>query len=191
MVDANVAGFETYASFLDRLSALFQKMDERYAATAAYYGFVCAGCTESCCETRFYHHTLLELMYLHRGLQTLEPEARRIVCDCAQKTARTVHSSAGRVMCSLNQDGQCLLYAYRPMICRLHGIPHELRHPVKGVIRSPGCHEFEAHHVQKPYAPFDRTPLYRELAQLESSLRQETGFREKIKMTIPEMIIHN
>ncbi|MEZ4577213.1 MAG: hypothetical protein R2861_04100 [Desulfobacterales bacterium] len=34
-----------------------------------------------------------------------------------------------RVMCPLNAGGRCILYSYRPMICRLHGIPHELQHP--------------------------------------------------------------
>ncbi len=188
----NANDFEIFMSFSDKISALFRKMDEDYAAAAERYGFICTGCTESCCQTLFYHHTLIEYTYLHAGLQTLETEDRRIIRDRAlNAVSRTVNQPAGPVMCPLNQDGRCRLYDYRPMICRLHGLPHELHHPVKGICRSPGCHEFEAHHAGKPYVPFDRTPLYRQLAELETSFRQETGFCEKIKMTITEMIIHD
>ncbi len=187
----NVGDFGTVASFSDKISALFRKMDEGYAAAAEHYGFVCAGCTESCCQTRFYHHTLIEYMYLHAGLKTLETEDRRIIRDRALNAVScTDNQPADHVMCPLNQDGRCRLYDYRPMICRLHGLPHELHHPVRGICRSPGCHEFEAYHAGKPYVPFDRTPLYRQLAELETSFRQKTGSCEKIKMTITEMIIH-
>jgi hypothetical protein len=74
------------------------------------------------------------------------------------------------------------------MICRLHGIPHELNHPVKGRAMGPGCQEFVIQCGEKSYLPFDRTPLYRELADLEKSFRQATGLNVKMKMTIAEML---
>lgn len=183
---------EMCTPYLDRLAAIFRKMDARYAETAGKYGFVCSGCTDSCCRTRFYHHTLIEYFYLKRGLDSLSSTDRERFFFRAQNVNSqwNLHSApAPGVMCPLNEAGRCRLYAHRPMICRLHGIPHELNHPVKGRTMGPGCNEFVIQCGEKPYAPFDRTSLYRELADLENAFRQETGLNVKIKMTIAEMLV--
>ncbi|MBI5593606.1 MAG: YkgJ family cysteine cluster protein [Deltaproteobacteria bacterium] len=181
-----------YEPYLDRLSAIFRKMDERYDETAGKYGFVCTGCMESCCKTRFYHHTLIEYFYLKRGLESLNSKDRMIIHSKALEVKSQWESPAtpdpSGVMCPLNEAGRCRLYAHRPMICRLHGIPHELNHPTKGRAIGPGCHEFVIQCGEKSYIPFDRTPLYQELADLEKSFRQETGLGVKMKMTIAEML---
>ncbi len=174
-----------YKPHLDRLAAIFRKMDERYDETAGEYGFVCTGCEDSCCQTRFYHHTLIEYFYLKSGLESLSSADRARI----HSRALNVNSKpAPGVMCPLNEDGRCRLYAHRPMICRLHGLPHELNHPIKGKAKGPGCHEFIIQCGGKSYIPFDRTPLYRELADLEKSFRQETGLSAKMKMTISDML---
>jgi len=181
-----------YTSYLDRLTAIFRKMDEHYDETAAKYGFVCSGCEDSCCRTRFYHHTLIEYFYLISGLESLNSTDRRMIHSRALdvNSQWEKHSAPSPVtMCPLNEAGQCRLYANRPMICRLHGLPHELNHPIKGRAIGPGCHEFVLNCSEKSYIPFDRTPLYRELSDLESSFRQETGLNFKMKMTIAEMLV--
>ena len=38
---------------------LFEQMDRAYDAAARNSGFVCNGCRDNCCLTRFYHHTLV------------------------------------------------------------------------------------------------------------------------------------
>ncbi|MFH0997068.1 MAG: hypothetical protein V1844_16470 [Pseudomonadota bacterium] len=180
-----------YEPYLDRLTAIFRKMDERYDETADKYGFVCSGCEDSCCQTRFYHHTLIEYFYLKSGLESLSSADRGMIHSRAlnvNSKGGTVSAPAPGVICPLNKDGRCRLYAHRPMICRLHGLPHELNHPVKGKAKGPGCHEFIIQCGEKSYIPFDRTPLYRELADLEKSFRQETGLCAKMKMTISEML---
>jgi Fe-S-cluster containining protein len=180
-----------YEPYLDRLAAIFGKMDECYDETAGKYGFVCTGCIDSCCRTRFYHYTLIEYFYLKRGLESLKSKDRMMIHSRALEVNsrwETHAAPAPGVMCPLNEAGRCRLYAYRPMICRLHGIPHELNHPIKGRAKGPGCHEFVLQCGEKPYIPFDRTPLYRELADLEKSFRQETGLSVKMKMTIAEML---
>jgi hypothetical protein len=74
------------------------------------------------------------------------------------------------------------------MICRLHGLPHEL-HPEGGqMVRGPGCNAFEQQCRKQPYVAFDRTPFYRRMAELERGLRQASGYGFKIKMTLAEMI---
>jgi hypothetical protein len=95
---------------------------------------------------------------------------------------------AGRHMCPLNFDGRCILYSYRPMICRLHGIPHEFQTSNHKVIHAPGCDAFTGQHGDAEYFNFDRTPFYTQMARLESELKQAMGNGNKLKMTIAEMI---
>ena len=92
-------------------------------------------------------------------------------------------------MCPLNLDEMCILYPYRPMICRLHGIPHELKRPEQKTIYGPGCETFDHRCGRRAYFEFDRTPFYQELAKLEQAVKQALGIAEKFKMTIAEMII--
>jgi hypothetical protein len=78
------------------------------------------------------------------------------------------------------------------MICRLHGIPHELHGPGGRVIRNPGCDEFFdqcRESGRTDYIQFDRTPFYRQMAMLEKELRQKTGYVDKIKLTIAQMLV--
>jgi Fe-S-cluster containining protein len=178
--------------YLERAAAIFRTMDQRYEETAATYGFVCSGCENSCCRTRFYHHTLIEYFYLISGLDSLNSIERAMIHSRALNVNSQwmTHSApAPATLCPLNEAGRCRLYAHRPMICRLHGIPHELHHPIKGRVIGPGCHEFVIQCGGKSYIPFDRTPLYQELADLEKAFRLETGLRFKMKMTIAEMLV--
>ena len=186
-----------YLPLLNRLEALFREMDRAYAAVADQYGFRCNGCADNCCLTRFSHHTLAEYLYLVEGLRSLESGVRQAV----QKQALAVEAGMAaadrrdepiRIMCPLNRDEQCMLYPYRPMICRLHGIPHELHRPGGNVIKNPGCDEFfdQCRESGKTeYVRFDRTPFYRQMAMMEKELRQKTGYSDKIKFTIAQMLV--
>lgn len=182
----------SYRPYLDRLADVFQQMDRGYDNASAEYGFVCSGCEESCCRTRFYHHTLIEYVYLFTGFDALPETERATIHTRAVQTNSywSIHSEpAAESMCPLNEDGRCRLYAFRPMICRLHGIPHELYHPARGKTMGPGCREFVRNCGAQAYVPFDRTPLYRDLAALEKSLRQQMGITAKIKMTVAEILL--
>ncbi|MBC2711972.1 MAG: hypothetical protein HGJ94_13580 [Desulfosarcina sp.] len=179
------------------MEALFCEMDRTYAAVADQYGFRCNGCADNCCLTRFYHHTLLEYLYLVEGMGTLESGVRQAI----RKQALTISAKMAdtdrrgetlRIMCPLNRDERCMLYPYRPMICRLHGIPHELHRPGGNVTKHPGCDAFfdqcrESGNTE--YIRFDRTPFYRQMATLEKELRLETGYADKIKLTIAQMLV--
>jgi Fe-S-cluster containining protein len=182
------------ASFLERLGRVFDQMDAAYEQAAAAYGFVCTGCADSCCRTRFHHHTVLEYLYLRKGFGEL-PADRRESIRANAAAGVAPHGQAGvsaaelRPMCPLNAEGRCLVYAYRPMICRLHGIPHELRFPGRSPQQSPGCEEFHRRCGRPNVHRLDRTPLYTELARLESECRQALGLQRKIRMTIAEMLL--
>ena len=181
-------------AFFDRLQSIFADMDRHYGAAAEYYGFHCNGCEDNCCRTRFYHHTYLEYLYIHTGLNKLTHQKKQEVQSRAALVRRQTEkadekATPVRLMCPLNSDGLCTLYIYRPMICRLHGIPHELRKPGQNVIRGPGCGMFAVQCSNKSYREFDRTPFYFEMAKLESELKQAVDLSGRIKMTIAEMII--
>ena len=62
--------------YLVKLEGIFEEMDRAYQAVASVYGFECRGCSDSCCLTRFYHHTLLEFMVLFEGFGSLAAEDR-------------------------------------------------------------------------------------------------------------------
>lgn len=177
------------------IAQLFRRMDQAYDQAAQSAGFVCNGCEDNCCLTRFYHHTLLEYLYLHAGLaqlpgtqqEQIRRQARSAVDQMAQVDQR---GEPVRVMCPLNVDGRCSLYAWRPMICRLHGIPHLLRRPDGSGLSGPGCDDFDAQCNAPVAVELDRTPLYVEMARLEQQVRRHMGFERKIRMTIAEMIVN-
>ena len=182
------------AAFLGRLRRLFDEMDAAYQRAAAAYGFVCSGCTDTCCRTRFHHHTLLEYLYLREGFRGL-PATRQASIRAKAATVIAQYGRAGmsgveaRPMCPLNAEDRCQVYAHRPMICRLHGIPHELRLPGRPPQQSPGCEEFHRRCGRSAGHLLDRTPLYKELARLEFECRQTLGLQRKIRMTIAEMLL--
>jgi len=184
---------KTYAPFLYRVKTIFAAMDKTYRKASDHYGFHCTGCEESCCFTRFFHHTLLEYFFIREGYKALGYEKQGEVAQKAQDVCRKTdpadeNGQPARLMCPLNVDGLCLTYANRPMICRLHGIPHELHGTNGGVMQGRGCDAFYQQCSQKELFTFDRTPFYVKMANLERELRQTVGMTQKIKMTIAQMI---
>lgn len=179
---------------LHQLETLYAEMDTAYDAAAAGYGFDCRGCEDSCCRSRFYHHTLAEVAGLLRGYIELPEKQREEIAARARDYCRALHTSEQRNrpldrLCPLNVDTRCLLYRQRPMICRLHGIPHTMRHPTRGVITGTGCHLCETSPGQSGGPPLDRTPLYTAMARLEKSLRQASGVDSPLRLTIAQMVL--
>lgn len=182
-------------AFLDRLKALYAQMDGAYGRVAAAHGFVCRGCEDNCCATRFHHHTLAECVGLWSGCLELEESAWKEVERRARSAAGPAGAGGpladrGEQMCPLNFDGRCIVYPVRPMICRLHGVAHEIRFPGRPVQTGPGCDVFEMHATArgKAYMPLDRTPLYLGMAALENDLRTHLGFTGRIHKTVAEVL---
>jgi Fe-S-cluster containining protein len=178
---------------LEELALLFESMDRAYRLCADRYGFVCNGCDNNCCRSRFFHHTLLEYSYIRQGLDQLPADLRRRVDQRARDALSLTDRAADggrprRTMCPLNEGGRCVLYAHRPMICRLHGIPHILRRPDGRHQTGPGCDDFVRRCGNSPNDRLDRTPLYARMALLEQRARRQMGFNEKIKMSIAQII---
>jgi Fe-S-cluster containining protein len=180
--------------FLIRLQKIFSDIDEQYRQKADYYGFNCRGCDDNCCRTLFFHHTYIEFFYLMEGVDNLPPDIRKSLYEKAKAAKRKIaemnqKEEPYRLMCPLNTSGLCILYDRRPMICRMHGIPHELRPPGKQTIFGPGCGAFSTRCGEKKYFPFDRTPFYIEMSNLEKELKQKLNISRKFKKTITHMLV--
>ncbi len=168
-------------------------MDKKYDEAAQYYGFECSGCRDNCCMTHFYHHTLLEYFYVAKSYSLLPDETgkemaekSKIACDQMKKCEKK--GERPRIMCPANFGGACLIYSGRPMICRLHGIPHETIR-LNNIIKGPGCGNFDIQNRGKKYSVFDRAPIYMKMARLEKSIKRELKIFKKIKMTVAQMIV--
>ena len=185
---------EKLTVFFDRLQGIFADMDRKFAIAAQHYGFQCRGCEDNCCLTRFHHHTFLEYLFVRRGFDSLNPPRQNAIRAKAEAVCRQTETAENmglpvRLMCPLNIDGMCTLYHYRPMICRLHGIPHELHKPGQPIVHGPGCGAFDKRCSDKSYFKFDRTRFYFEMASLENEFKQAAGLTGRIKLTIAEMIV--
>ena len=187
---------QDFADQFNRLEQINEAIDRAYTDVASQYGFHCSGCEDNCCLTRFYHHTYLEFLYLLKGYRGLERsqqidirEKAESVCSALREADAKNNDRSIRLMCPLNFDGFCCLYQYRPMICRMHGLPHELRRPDGRIIQGPGCAYLEQHYGKQATVSFDRTPFYQEMARLEKELRSLVHADTKIKMTVAEMIL--
>ncbi len=109
----------------------------------------CGNETRECCFD-YFDLQLIEVIYLiNKTNQTLTSETRLAVIETAVKISKKAkalrHSLCKNedhgcsvkhalidmyrkenILCPLNNDSQCLLYPYRPIRCRLHGIPEDL-----------------------------------------------------------------
>jgi len=170
-------------------------MDDAYARAAAEHDFLCAGCEESCCETLFFHHTLAESLALWAGVEALPEPAREALLERAGRVrqAEADHgpgSGTFRHPCPALEEGRCLLYEDRPMVCRLHGIGYTMVLPDGSCRTGPGCHAYEQRMAQSNVrpSPMDRTLLYRDMADLERELRLATGFSRRIPLTVAGLL---
>lgn len=188
-----------------RLAELYADMERAYAETAHATGLTCAGCEDNCCRTHFQHHTHVEWAYLWKGMLAL-PESRRaeylrrahdVVAQCEAARAAGV---VPRVMCPVNDDGLCGLYAHRLMICRMHGTRNVLLRPdgQRQVFR--GCHRFCGLTDGQPdeaVPTLDRTPFYRRLAELEmehcakgAGKGSSPRVSPRVSLTLAEMLVY-
>ena len=135
---------------LERYGKLLSKVDHWFAACLSRFPdeIACGrGCSE-CCRSLF-DITLLDAMLLRRGLDRLPDTLREDVlrkaearvsdlgqvwpefshpyilnCYPEEKWEEVLSDAADETPCVLlGEDGHCLLYDFRPMTCRLHGLP--------------------------------------------------------------------
>lgn len=183
-----------------RLQDIYEKMEQDYDKVAQQLYFSCSGCPDNCCDSYFLHHTYAEWAYLWVGFrelgQTKQEELKQRSSDYIEQCR--VAKNCGEqplVMCPLNEDGLCLLYKFRLLVCRTHGVPATMTRPDGQTMRFPGCFRCQQlvekkydNSIQPPHV--ERTPLLRQLVLLESELLDNRRhLLPKVKMTIAEMLV--
>ncbi|MCK5162512.1 MAG: hypothetical protein KAQ72_02275 [Desulfobacula sp.] len=174
------------------LADLYNTMDKTWNKVAAGYHFKCNGCEDNCCKSLFFHHTYIEKAYLLHGFNQLDHNKKEKILGratnyCKKTFPQNSEIKTLKIYCPVNKNGHCLLYLYRPMICRLHGLPHELSKPGCEPVKGPGCNA--GLFYDKAYIKFDRTPFYQQMAQIEMMFRQDLNKIGKIKETVAQMLI--
>ncbi|UCG78834.1 MAG: YkgJ family cysteine cluster protein [Nitrospirota bacterium] len=182
------------AQYLGRLAKIYGEIGQEYDKAAGKYGgFSCEGCTDNCCTTVFHHHTLIENLYLIEGFEGLDVKKKEEAVIRAKKYVEELSDhpfdmTELSIMCPLNVEGKCEAYEYRPLICRIHGMPGILHSP-KGTKEFDGCPVFMEQHGNSISHRIDRTSFYTDIAFIERDLREEMVFTEKHRKTIAEMIV--
>ncbi len=181
---------------ITQIAALYHRMEEEYDIVARALDFSCQGCPDNCCDSFFLHHTYTEWTYLRQGLFALSDDQQTVIKKRAQENLAACSSlmEAGKrpeVMCPLNEEGLCILYKHRLMICRLHGVPSWFSLPDGRKKEFSGCFRCQEQVAgQDNPAAVDRTPLFQALADLEKKLLRSVGQpMPRVKMTIAQMII--
>jgi hypothetical protein len=185
---------------LHRMGLMYKEMESEYDKVAAQLGFSCEGCPDNCCDSYFQHHTYAEWSYLWLGFLQLPVDEQRAILIRAEANQRACEEVLARgehpqVMCPLNQNGHCILYPYRLMVCRTHGVPATMTRPDGKRLTFPGCFQcqelVEEGYLNKKGVPhMERTPLLRQLAMLENDLMEgRRHLYPKIKLTIAQMLL--
>ncbi len=184
---------------LRQLEDIYERLEQGYGKVASKLDFSCTGCPDNCCDSYFLHHTYAEWAFLWYGFSRLGPAQQKHVLQKSQNYIRqcaAVKKSGERpqIMCPLNEGGLCVLYGYRLLICRTHGVPAVLTRPDGQKLHFPGCFHCQDL-VQRKYGKVppphvERTPLLRKLALLEDELLDNRrSLVPKVKITIAEMLV--
>ncbi len=183
-----------------RLEEIYHKLQNEYARVARELQFSCNGCPDNCCDSYFLHHTYTEWAFLWIGFRRLDiiqqdallKRSRTWLLQCAKALAI---GARPQFMCPLNDNGLCVLYEHRLLVCRTHGVPATMMRPDGQELRFPGCfrcQEIVAAKYQEKKAPYvARTPLLHALAALENQLLG--GKRQlfpQVRITIAEMLVN-
>ena len=184
----------------EELRILYEDMERAYDRVAQPLGHTCDGCPDNCCDSYFLHHTYIEWAYLWQGLSFLPEDRRRVLI--ARANAYEIEAEklirAGerpKLMCPLNEDGRCSLYAHRLMVCRTHGVPASMTRPDGKQLKFPGCFRCQELVAEQGIAEdelpmMERTELLKRLVLLEQEfLMGKRHIAPKVKRTIGAMMV--
>jgi Fe-S-cluster containining protein len=174
--------FRSYELLVDRAEAAFQGMQKDHSS--------CIKCEPHCsdCCHAIFGLFLIEAGYLKEHLDELTNEEKRAAllrCEEAEKSLERLQKmlqahegdpqmqayimSRERIPCPLlNENQDCILYPYRPITCRVYGIPTK----VQGKARVCWKAEFKK---DERYPVFDLDGVYRDLYFLSTELLKSAG----------------
>lgn len=183
-------------TMIKRVEKLYAEMEAAYDSVADQLEFSCQGCSDNCCDSYFLHHTYLEWCYLWIGFRELAEDKQLEILHRAQQYIKEVEAAQRnderpQVMCPLNENGLCIVYKYRLMVCRTHGVPAAITRPDGKKLHFPGC--FRCQELQEEDSTslvVERTPMLRQLALMENELLDnKRHLYAKVRLTIAEMLV--
>jgi len=183
-----------------KLAALYEDMEAAYDGVAEQLGHTCDGCPDNCCDSYFLHHTYIEWAYLWHGIETLPADRQAQILERAARYELDSERLLGngqrpKLMCPLNDNGRCLLYRYRLMVCRTHGVPASMVRPDGKALAFPGCFRCQELVERLDLAESDipvmaRTELLRRLVVLEQEfMGGRRHLAPRVKRTIASMLL--
>ncbi|MBF7081473.1 YkgJ family cysteine cluster protein [Desulfallas sp. Bu1-1] len=178
-----------YNDIIQEYEQLAAKADRAFREMQRQYG-KCVKCHEQCsdCCNAVFGLFLVESLYLSRHFNALDEESRRIILARADQADRDLlemqkrleqlgddpqklSEAIGRerVRCPLlSEEHKCSLYPYRPVTCRVYGIPTV----INGKIHACWKAGFEK---GKAYPAFDLDGIYKELYRLSKKILERAG----------------
>lgn len=140
-IDLNIY-FQKYENLVQGVDQIFRKIKDDYPEQVKCD----QGCTD-CCFALF-DLSLVEALYLNKKINELDHDLKNLILIESDKTDRKIHkvkkdlykahqagaseqeilekASRIKVRCPLLKDNKCALYEYRPVTCRLYGIPMDV-----------------------------------------------------------------
>ncbi|QRK04444.1 YkgJ family cysteine cluster protein [Archangium violaceum] len=165
---------ERYQELVAKVDTFFTRVQSRHGGAMQCK----AGCT-ACCHVRL-SVTALEASVIREGLSRLPEEER------ARLAHRAKQGAPGSCP-ALEADGRCALYAWRPLVCRSHGVPIRQREP-DGAASVSACEKnFEGGAGLPDVSPdcvLDQTTLSTVLGALDAAYADARGARrgERIRL---------
>jgi Fe-S-cluster containining protein len=180
-----------------RMEEIYSEMEAAYDLVAGDLRFGCEGCSDNCCDSYFLHHTYAEWSYLWLGIDELPRNKQKEVLEKAHEYIIAAETAMQRnerpqVMCPLNENGLCMIYKYRLMVCRTHGVPAQITRPDGKTMSFPGCFRCQEQVKKSGGNPpmVERTAMLTKLAFLEQEyLENKRHLYPRVKLTIAEMLV--
>ncbi len=123
--------FKPYECFLSEFD---KKLEEYFRRDAA--AIKCKkGCT-FCCTNGDYPLSHLEMCYLMQGFVWLDKSRHDEVRENIRALANISNAAQKGYACPFLLDGECSVYRYRPLICRVHGLAYMRS---DGIVELPEC----------------------------------------------------
>ena len=182
---------------VDQYSSFLKLNSEKFSEATAKNRVTCArGCHE-CCASGFFDITLLDALHLHYSLKKLPAAIRnRVVARANEqldilekkgafsrkdpllrslKSIDSISRRSAKMRCpALDDNGACLIYAYRPHICRIFG--PTVRGPRRAV-HLEGCGYFKR---DIPAEDFPILDFYKDEAVLLKAMFTKAG-RKRVR----------
>jgi Fe-S-cluster containining protein len=177
--------FRSYELLVDKADAAFQKMKEEHSPQ-----MTCEQHCSDCCHAVF-GLFLIEAAYLKEHFDRLDTNTKKEALMRCNETERGLKRlekkvemhhedpellasilSMERIRCPLLDGAQdCILYAHRPITCRVYGIPTKIH----GKARVCGKTKFQKGLF---YPAFDLDGMYQYLFELSKELLTMTGSKD-------------